>query len=463
MIAATAGHAGRIATIRFRCMNRPVLEEYQPVCDADVGAIRRRHIIYVGAYDPRGPRGYFDLFRRTCERFQRLWPIALTLQPLEIDSEDFAHWHVVLRGSDWQTTTRFDFLRMETQIRADMAQPTATQLRRALAWLVDDVFSGALFRIFRASWRFGLHLLCFQLLTLGWIAAAAALAAIVGHAVGAYLGWPIWAAVVSSLVAMVLVLLALRPLADRWRVVLINSSWALIRKFARSRPTWLDHAIDVGARRVIAVARSTDADEIAVVGHSSGAVASCAIMARALELDPDLCRDGPRLVLLTLGSVMPAAALHPRARRMREAVKVLASAPNLSWIDCQCRKDVMCFADFDPVRGCGIDIGAQHRNPQLWRISFRDMIAPQKYNRFRRNFFRMHYQFIMAGDRPAPYDYILLVAGPAPITEWPRHDRKLMAAFGDATSAKGVLDVDLAPQSAMFMGAAKPQSGGLSD
>ena len=184
-----------------------------------------------------------------------------------------------------------------------------------------------------------------------------------------------------------------------------------------------------GARRVLAVAQSNEADELAVVGHSNGGVIASAIMARALELDPDLGQRGPRLVLLTLGSLMPAVALHPAARRMRNIVRRLAIAPTLAWVDCQSRKDVMCFANFDPVEGIGVHVGAQRCNPRLWRVSFKEMISPEDYGRFRWNHFRVHFQYIMAGDRPAPYDYILLVGGPMAIAEWPKRHRELMVAF----------------------------------
>ncbi|MGH6676790.1 MAG: hypothetical protein ACRECE_11300, partial [Xanthobacteraceae bacterium] len=129
-----------------------------------VGTIRRRHVIYVSGYDPRGAQGYFDLFRRTFERSQRLWPLSLTFKRIAIDSEHFAQWRVELGGSDWQTETRYDFLRTEGFIRSDMAGSTPRQILGGFGWLADDIASGALFRIFRASWRFGLHLLCFQLL-----------------------------------------------------------------------------------------------------------------------------------------------------------------------------------------------------------------------------------------------------------------------------------------------------------
>jgi hypothetical protein len=99
----------------------------------------------------------------------------------------------------------------------------------------------------------------------------------------------------------------------------------------------------------------------------------------------------------------------------------------------------MCFVDFDPVAGIGIkELGAARRNPLRWRINFKEAIAPEKYNEFSWNHFRIHYQYIMAGDRPAPYDYLLLVGGPMPIAEWPTRDREFFAAFlGSAAPQHG--------------------------
>jgi len=413
---------------------------------AGVGSIRRRRIIYVSGYDPRGPQGYFELFRRTCERSQRLWPVSFTLRPHEIESEDFAHWRLDMSGAGWLTTTHYDFLRLERFIRSDVAASTARQILRGLAWLADDVASGALLRIFRASWRFGAHLLFFQLLLLAWIAVVSATAIVVGRVLGGYFGFPLWAAIVGALLAGILVTVALRPIADKWLLMQISNSWTNSRRFGRGLPTWLDAAVDAGARRAIAVARANEADELVVVAHSSGCVIASAIVARALELEPDLGKNGPRLVLLTLGSVMPAVALHPAAQRMRAIVGKLAVANSLAWIDCQASKDVMCFADFDPVAGIGLRVGKDRCNPRRWPISFKDMIAPAKYARFRRNYFRMHYQYIMGGDRRAPYDYLLLVGGPAPIAQWPNRAPELTIAFADGRAKAECWSATAAPQ-----------------
>jgi pimeloyl-ACP methyl ester carboxylesterase len=76
----------------------------------------------------------------------------------------------------------------------------------------------------------------------------------------------------------------------------ITNCWPRLREFARGRSSWIDHVVDVGARRLLAVARAGEVDEIVVVGHSAGGVAALALMARRSSsspisaiADPSLC------------------------------------------------------------------------------------------------------------------------------------------------------------------------------
>src|SRR5262249_6493197 len=173
-----------------------------------------------------------------------------------------------------------------------------------------------------------------------------------------------------------------------------------------------------------------EADEILVVGHSAGGLTAPIVTARALELDPDLGRHGPRVTFVTVGSLMPAFALHPAAGRMRSAIRRLALEPSVRWVDCQARKDIMNFWDFDPVGGVGVDVGAARVNPIVWPVRLRDMLTDAAYDKVRGSQFRMHYQYVMANDRRAPYAYFLLVCGPVPVTEWAADPDAVVKRFG---------------------------------
>jgi hypothetical protein len=391
--------------------------------------IRRRHVIYVEGYDPQGAEGYYGLFERAWKRFLKIWPLEARLGELELDSPDFAHWEVAASGPNWQVSTRYDFLRQEHIIRANMAEPLLRILARALGWTLDYLVSGALLRVLRASWEFGAALIHFQMLLLWWLALSAGGGGIAAFAAMHALGLHGPARILVGVVAALAIFLALRPLANRWFVIQINSHWPYLCEFARGEATCFDAPIEACAQRVVAAARANDADEIIVVGHSGGGALAPAVITRALELDPEVGRRGPPLVLLTLGSIAPGAALHPKAVKLRAVFARLAVEPSVTWIDSQSRKDVLNFWDFDPVDGIGVHVGGARCNPVIWKVRFRDMLSPALYRRIRLNFFRLHYQFIMANDQRAPYDYFMLVCGPVPVASWAKDPSGMLAAF----------------------------------
>lgn len=396
--------------------------------------IRRRHVIYVEGYDPQGAEGYHNLFQRSWRRFLKIWPLKATVSDVVIDSEDFAHWNIEASGPNWQVSTRYDFLRQEQMIRANMAEPLWRLIPRALAWALDFLVSGTLFRVFRASWQYGIVLVNFPLMLLMWLALAGAAGSLAALALVHMLGMSWWIAAPIGAGAALAAFRLLRPLADRWFLVQINSHWPYLLEYGRGEPSCFDRPIEAGARRLVAIARATDADEILIIGHSGGGVTAPAVVARALELDADVGRRGPRVVLMTLGSLMPGIGLHRRAVQVHAAIERVAVEPSILWIDAQSRKDVLNFYDFDPVAGIGLDLGARRCNPLIWLVRFRDMLFPEFYGRLRWNLFRMHYQFIMANDIRAPYDYFMLTCGPVTPEEWARNGWEVLARFTDDAS-----------------------------
>jgi len=184
----------------------------------------------------------------------------------------------------------------------------------------------------------------------------------------------------------------------------------------RERPEW-DERIDRFAQYLCDVARTSDVEEIVVVGHSSGSFLGTEIVARALKLDSSLGKHGPRIVLLTLGGNYPIVGFHKVSQDFREHLRQLAIEPSIDWIDCQARKDVMNFFQLDPIASHGINAGSLRHNPTIVPVRFREIILPEHYNLFRWQFFRVHFQFVMANERPHAYDFFMIVCGPVPLRE----------------------------------------------
>src|SRR5262249_57791886 len=112
-----------------------------------------------------------------------------------------------------------------------------------------------------------------------------------GYVHTVHLGLSVPVGIVSSALVALTSFVALQPIARRWGAIQIPSCWVTLRRFARGRATWLDEVIENGAERLVAAAQGNDVDEIVVVGHSAGCVIASAVLARALEFEPELGRS----------------------------------------------------------------------------------------------------------------------------------------------------------------------------
>ena len=398
--------------------------------------VQHRHIIYVQGYDPRGLAQYYRMFRTELRKFGRLYQLDATVsRPQAAADGETASWTIETRASDWQTRTRYDFLRWEDLIQRDLAGPMWRTVLQATLIYWRAVFIGTITRFWKAHWRFAIFVTYphFVLLVEALCALGIAVAVAKGlQALG--IPGPFSIAAAAALFAAGLgIVLKYTENATYVLYLLSDTIWTW--EFSnRQRPEW-DQRIDRFARYLVNVARESEAEEIVVVGHSSGSFLGTEIMARALKLDPALGRHGPRVVLLTIGGNFPIVGFHAASQDFRDHLRLLAVEPSIAWIDCQSRKDVMNFYPFDPIAGHGIDAGAAKRNPTIVPVRFREIIKPEHYSRFRWKFFRVHFQFVMANELPHAYDFFMIVCGPIPLSErMARPEAALAFATGDAAA-----------------------------
>jgi hypothetical protein len=396
--------------------------------------VQHRHIVYVQGYDPRGLAQYYRMFRTELRKFGRLYQLTTTVsRPKTATDGESASRSIETKASDWQTRTSYDFLRFEDLIQRDLAAPILGTVLRAIWIYWRLVFRGTIARFWKANWRFATFITYPHLMLLVEALGSFGVAYAIARGLGA-LGVPGvlgMAAAVIVFVALLGTVLKYTENATYLLYLLSDTIWTW--QFShRQRPEW-DQRIDRFAEYLTKLARESDAEEIVVVGHSSGSFLGAEIMARALKLDPSLGRHGPRIVLLTLGGNFPIVGFHAASQDFRDHLRLLAVERSIDWIDCQSRKDVMNFYPFDPIAGHGIEVGALRRNPTIVPVRFREIIKPEHYNVFRWKFFRVHFQFVMANERPHSYDFFMIVCGPVPLSDrMALPEAALAIATGDA-------------------------------
>src|SRR5258707_15485000 len=114
---------------------------------------------------------------------------------------------------------------------ASVAEPMTRQIPRALGWALDYLVSGALLRVLRTSWAFGLVLVYFQMMLIWWLVLSVVGGGLIAYAAHA-LGLPVLLALAIGIACAFAIFALLRPLADRWFVVQINSHWPHLCAFA---------------------------------------------------------------------------------------------------------------------------------------------------------------------------------------------------------------------------------------
>ena len=83
----------------------------------------------------------------------------------------------------------------------------------------------------------------------------------------------------------------------------------------------------------------------------------------------------------------------------------------MTWVDVTAPGDGCAFALCDPVAVTGV-ADADKRWPLVLSAAFTQTLSPERWKVLRWRFFRLHFQYLCAFDKPGSYDYFRITAGP---------------------------------------------------
>ena len=376
--------------------------------------VRRRQVFYIPGYDPIHPRRYRELYRKEGAAQAAISGYQIALSPKT--GGGAYGWHVSARIEDAPVAAEFEVLVWSDLVRDSMSNgipATYLQLLRT-AWAY--VGSGALWRWMRLrkgpviAALYPVAMLLFQLAVAAALAGLAAKAVALLAAVLAVPGW--LAAGVAGLAALAVlagVLRGFRARDGRLFAYYLMHDYAHSARLHGAYPPDLEARLGEFGDR-IAAALAGEADEVLVIGHSSGAHLAVSVLSDLIRAGR-VPSDGPALGLLTLGQVVPMLSFLPRAARLRGDLRFLSTRDELAWIDISAPGDGCSFALCDPVTVSGVAPEAK-RWPLVISAAFSQTLSPERWKALRWRFFRLHFQYLCAFDRPGDYDYFRVTAGP---------------------------------------------------
>ena len=375
----------------------------------------RRKVFYIPGYDPFHPRRYRELYRKEGADQARISGYGLTMRPKTTKGP--YGWHVSGEIDGGRAESDVEVLVWSDIVKDSMAPgigATSLQLVRT-AWAY--IGSGALFRLMRLR-KGPVIAALYPIVMLSAQALLAAMLAGVAAGVGVWLApWGLWAGLAVGLVGSAVVLRWFRKQDHRFFAYYLMHDYAYSAQAGGANPAPLEaRMFDFG--KSIRAALESDADEVLVVGHSSGAHLGVSILA-------DLIRQGlpePRPVLsfLSLGHVVPMVSFLPKAQRLRGDLAYLSAREELTWVDVTAPGDGCAFALCDPVAVTGVAPEGK-RWPLVFSAAFTQTLSPARWKELRWRFFRLHFQYLCAFDRPGDYDYFRITAGPVTLGDRYRH------------------------------------------
>ena len=379
---------------------------------AETPPVFRRRVFYIPGYDPIHPRRYRELYRREGQDQAKISGYHLELTPKKVKGPYGWHVNTLIDGARGQAD-------IEVLVWADIVKSsmergiagTYLQLVRT-AWAY--IGSGALFRL--AGLRKGpmiaaLYPIVFLLVQLLLSCLAGWGLGLVISQVHPILGWAAGLALVWAM------LRAFKRWDNKVFAYYLMHDYAYSAQAGGANPPELEARM-ARFRQTITEALAGDFDEVLVVGHSSGAHLAVSILSDIIRAG--LPEPRPALAFLSLGQVVPMVSFLPRAQRLRADLHYLAARDELVWIDVTAPGDGCAFALCDPVAVTGV-APAGKRWPLVVSAAFTQTLSPARWAELRWRFFRLHFQYLCAFDRPRDYDYFQITGGAIPLAARYKH------------------------------------------
>ncbi len=389
--------------------------------DEHSAPVRHRKVFYIPGFDPAPPRRYRELYRKEAAAQAAISGYSIDVAA-RASGAGFG-WQVNAVMDGYEVGCEFEVLVWSDIVRASMGGSviaTYWQLLRT-AWIY--IASGALFRLARL--RKGpviaaLYPILALLAELGFAVFVFWLVAslfgfgldrlselIYGPSMfGPWLVQIIYLSIGAGLLAAILVLRWFKQHDGQFFAYYLMHDYAFTAKLRGAYPAELEARFDQ-FRAIITAAAKDNCDEVLIVGHSSGAHLAVSVLA-------DLLRGGGLSVplgFLSLGQVVPMVSFLPYAQRLRADLQYLSAQSGLTWVDVTAPGDGCAFALCDPVAVTGV-AGPGKKWPLVISAAFTQTLSAERWKALRWRFFRLHFQYLCAFDRPGDYDYFRITAGP---------------------------------------------------
>jgi len=369
--------------------------------------IEKRVVLHFPGFEPLDATAHRARYERSAKQSAAVWDFSVAVDPLR-NFGRAPYFDVNAKGADWQTQSRIHILDHNDMVAKLNGRPFSVRLGQGYLAAAKVAVSGGLTGYFRHAWRFGLFFIFpFLLMLIGLL-----LSLSIAFSPFVF-GLPSWSHIGSIALAVAFFIYVFLPQAERLHTLHLFADWEMAIAMAGlnkiGAEQWVE-ACAISARQAL----DEPADEYVISSHSMGSSVAAHVIGLLLEREPELFQ-GKRVVFTTLGSAILQCALMRPATVLRARVGLLARCQEIFWLDVHCLTDAIHFYKTKVAAVCG---HAGARQPTIIFVRFKKMLTSQHYAKIKRDFLRVHRQYVLGPDVRAPFDFTLLTASPLPASSF---------------------------------------------
>lgn len=372
--------------------------------------VTRRQVYYLAGFDTRGPRFYHQLYKSEAARQQQINGCNYDVGELFPSGPHSSSCVVQTRSANASVHTTYTFLQWNDIIRDHWPASTTLVAARMPAFYWHYGLTGCLAKTRRLSRPF-FWMILLPLLYASAGLLAAALAGLAAAWLASHWTAGLIAAVAGTAVTVALTIATLFA-CEHLRVFWLMRAWTFMVEWAR-HPAPLQQRFGEFARQIEAELQAEPADEVLIIGHSAGSMAAISVAESWLALGVDGAPRPSKVKLMLIGSATPLLGVIPEAGWFRAQVAAVG-ASNMPWIDYTAPADPLCYALVNPFTALGLTAPTRS-NFKIKSARFDKMFDAAEYRKIRFDFFRIHFQYLVATARSVENDYFTLTAGPHPL------------------------------------------------
>lgn len=372
-----------------------------------MNSVEKRVVLHFPGFEPLDAAAHRARYERSARQSAAAWDFQVAVDVLR-NFGRAPYFDVTANAADWQTESRVHILDHNDLVAKLNRRPFFTRLGQGYLAAVKVAVSGGMTGYFRHAWRFGLFFIFpFLLMLVGLLFSfAIALSPF-------FLGLPSWSHIGSIALAVAFFSYVFLPQAERLHTLHLFADWEMAVAMAGlnslGAEQWIE-ACAISARQAL----DEPADEYVISSHSMGSSVAAHVIGLLLEREPTLFQ-GKRIVFTTLGSAILQCALLRPAVTLRSRVGLLARSQEIFWLDVHCLTDAIHFYKAKVAAVCG---HAAVPQATILFIRFKKMLTSKHYAKIKRDFLRVHRQYVLGPDVRAPFDFTLLTAGPLPASSF---------------------------------------------